>query len=457
MSASNAVAAAVNTLSARFTGQLLQPGGAEYEQARRVHNGLIDKRPSLIACCRSTADVVDAVLLARECGLEVAVRGGGHNVAGRATIDGGLMIDLAPMKGTHVDPVSRRARGQGGVTWGEFNRDTQLHALAVTGGVISTTGIAGLTLGGGVGWLMGKHGFSVDNLESAQIVTADGRVLTASATENDDLFWAVRGGGGNFGIATSLEYALHPIGPMVTGGLVAHPYATARDVLRFYRDTTLAAPDELTMFAGLIHAPDASAKLAGILACHCGSPAAGETALRPVKSFGSPAMDAMGPIPYSQLNSMLDAGYPKGALNYWKSQFMTSLTDDAIDTMVDCYARCPSPMTQLLLEHVHGAPTRVALSATAFSLRTAGYNMLLLCQWIAPAEGDACMRWARETFEALRPFMAPARYVNYLGNDEGDDPAAAAYGDNYQRLQSIKAKYDPDNFFHMNQNIRPRA
>lgn len=450
-------AGAVSDIAQRFTGTILQPTDREYEDARKVHNGLIDKRPALIARCRSVADVVDAVNLARTTRLEVAVRGGGHNVAGRATIDGGVMIDLSPMHGIHVDPAARTARAQGGVIWAEFNRETQLHGLAVTGGVIGTTGIAGLTLGGGLGYLLGRYGFAADNLMSAQIVTADGRVLTASDRENADLFWAIRGGGGNFGIATSFEYRLHPVGPMVTGGMIAHPYPQARDLLRFFRHTTAQCPDELTMFAGLVHAPDApDVKLAAMLGCHCGPPAEGEAALRPIKAFGTPAMDALGPISYCQVNGMLDAGYPKGLLNYWKSNFLTALTDEAIDTMVDCYARCPSPITQLIIEHVHGAATRVDPTATAFPLRTPGYNLLLLCQWAKPSESDACIRWVRETFAAMRPFMAELRYVNYLDNDEGDDPAAAAYGVNYRRLQSLKAKYDPDNLFHMNQNIRPR-
>lgn len=458
MAAPSSFAGAVSDIAQRFTGTILRPTDAEYEDARKVHNGLIDKRPALIARCRSVADVVDAVNLARATRLEVAVRGGGHNVAGRATIDGGLMIDLSLMKGIHVEPAARTARAQGGVTWAELNRETQLHGLAVTGGVIGSTGIAGLTLGGGMGYLLGKHGFAADNLISAQIVTADGRVLTASDRENADLFWAIRGGGGNFGIATSLEYRLHPVGPMVTGGMIAHPYPQARDLLRFFRDTTARCPDELTMFAGLVHAPDApDVKLAAMLGCHCGPPAEGEAALRPIKAFGTPAMDALGPISYCQVNGMLDAGYPKGLLNYWKSNFLTALTDEAIDTMVDCYARCPSPITQLIIEHLHGAATRVDPTATAFPLRMPGYNLLLLCQWAKPSESDACVRWVRETFAAMRPFMAELRYVNYLDNDEGDDPAAAAYGVNFRRLQSLKATYDPDNLFHMNQNIRPRA
>ena len=335
------VADAVIELAGKFTGQLLQPADAGYEEARKVHNGLVNKHPALIARCHGVADVVDSVNLARKLNLEVAVRGGGHNVAGRATVEGGLMIDLAPMKGIHVDAYAHTVRAQGGVTWAELNRETQLHSLAVTGGVVSSTGIAGLTLGGGLGWLMGKYGLALDNLRSVELVTAGGQVLRTSKDQEADLFWAVRGGGGNFGVATSFEYQLHPVRPTVIGGLVAHPFERARDALRFFRDFTASLPDEFTVFAGLIHAPD-GAKLAAMVTCHCGSVAAGEAAVRPLKQFGSPAMDAIGPMPYCRLNAMLDAAYPKGALNYWKSSFLAQMTDDAIDTMIACFALCPT-------------------------------------------------------------------------------------------------------------------
>jgi FAD/FMN-containing dehydrogenase len=441
-------------LSTRFTGQLVQPTDAAYDAARRVHNGLVDKRPLLIARCAGVADIVDAVNLGRDNRLEVAIRGGGHNVAGRATIDGGLMIDVSLMKGIHVNPKARTARAQGGVTWRELNRETQAHGLAVTGGIVSSTGIAGLTLGGGFGWLMGTHALAADNLISVDMVTADGRVRTASDPEDPDLFWAVRGAGANFGVAASFEYRLHPVGPRVTGGLVAHPFEKARDVLRFYRDVTTSPPDELTAFAGLLHAPDGSAKLAGIVACHSGSLADGEKAVRGLKQFGPPIMDALAPVSYQDMNAMLDAGYPRGALNYWKSNFLATLSDEAIDTMIACYERCPSPMSQLLLENFHGAATRVAPTATAFPHRTAGYNFLVLGQWTEPADSDRCIAWARESFQAMQPFMAAGRYVNYLDDDEGD-PGAAAYGPNFERIRQLKTKYDPDNFFHMNQNVRP--
>lgn len=456
MSSIASISDAAIRLAGTFSGQLLRPADPDYDDARRVHNGLVDKRPALIARCHGTADVVDAVRLGRDLGLEVAVRGGGHNVAGRATVDGGLMIDLSPMTGIHVDPRRRTLRVQGGANWAQVNRETQLHGLAVTGGVVSTTGVAGLTLGGGLGWLMSKHGLALDNLRSVELVTAAGDVLQVSAEHNTDLFWAVRGGGGNFGVATSFEFRLHPVGPMVTGGLVAHPFDAARDMLRFYRERTASLPDEQTLFGGLIHAPDGSGtKLAAMVTCHCGSPAAAEAAMLPLKQFGSPAVDALGSLPYCQLNSMLDAAYPKGACNYWKSSFLARLSDDAIDMMIECFARCPTPMGQLLLEHFHGAATRVGVSETAFPLRGEGYNFLVLAEWMDPELSDRCIAWARQTYSAMAPFIGGGRYVNYLGDDEDGTPVSAAYGPNYRRLREIKAKYDPENFFHLNQNITP--
>jgi FAD/FMN-containing dehydrogenase len=449
------LANAVRELATRFSGQLLQPGEPGYDDARRVHNGLIDRRPALIARCRGVADVVDAVGLARTLGLEVAVRGGGHNVAGRAAVDGGLMIDLATMKGIVVDPRARTARAQGGVTWGEMNRETQLHGLAVTGGVVSTTGIAGLTLGGGLGWLMGKYGLALDNLRSVELVTAEGKVLRASKDEEPDLFWALRGGGGNFGVAATLEYQLHPVGPMITGGLVAHPFERAREVLRFYRDFTSKIPDEMAVFGGFIHSPE-GAKLAAIVAGHCGPLGAGEAALRPLKEFGPPVMDAVGPMPYTQLNAMLDAGYPKGALNYWKSRFLSQLSDETIDAMIDAFSRCPTPMGQLLLEHFHGAATRVPVGDTAFPHRSVGYNLVAISQWLDPSQTERCIAWGKSAYAAMEKFMSAGRYVNYMSDDDtGDAAASAAYGPNYRRLQEVKTKYDPGNFFHRNVNVRP--
>ena len=436
----------------RFGGELLQPGDHEYEDARRVHNGLVDRRPALIARCRGTADVVDAVKLAHGLGLDVAVRGGGHGVAGRATIDGGLVIDLSRMKGVSVDPATRTARAQGGVTWAEYDRETQAHGLASTGGVVSSTGVAGLTLGGGLGWLHGRYGLAVDNLLSVELVTADGRIVTTSEHAHPDLFWALRGGGGNFGVATSFEYRLHPVGPMVTGGMVGHPLSRARDILRLYRDVSTYAPDELTAYAALMQA---NTPMAAIVACHCGSLHDGAVAVRAMKTLESAIIDTLAPTSYCEMNSMLDAAYPRGAFNYWKSSFLSALSDDAIDVMIEWYSRCPSAMSHVLLEHVHGAAVRVGVGDTAFPHRTAGFNLLILGQWHMPTDGDRCVAWVREMFAAMQPFMASGRYVNYLDNDEDSDPARAAYGSNYARLQRIKATYDPENFFRMNQNISP--
>jgi FAD/FMN-containing dehydrogenase len=443
-------------LGKTFTGRVLRPVDPGYEEARKVHNGLVDKRPALIARCRDVADIVDAIMVARDKKFEVAVRGGGHNVAGRSTIDGGMMIDLSLMTGIHVDPTSRTARAQGGLTWNLFNRETQIHSLATTGGVVSTTGIGGLTLGGGLGWLMGKHALALDNLLSAILVLADGRVVTVSEDDNPDLFWAVRGGGGNFGVAGTLTYRLHPVGPIVTGGVIAYPFSAAWDVLRHFRDVTASLPDDFTVFAGLIHAPDGSGtKLAAIVLCHCGPLGAGERAAQSIKDFGAPVMDDIGAMPYCQVNTMLDAAYPSGALNYWKSNYLTSLSDEAIRTMIDCFAICPAPMGQLLLEHFHGAVTRIGVTHTAFPHRAEGYNLLVLSEWMDPKANDACTAWARDSYDAIMPFMSTGRYVNYLGDDEDGAAITTAYGPNYRRLQEIKAKYDPENFFHMNQNIRP--
>jgi len=458
MLSGSSVAQFVSEAVGTFSGRLLQPDDIGYDVARRVHNGMVNKRPALVAQCRGVADVVDAIQLARNLSLELSVRGGGHNVAGRAVVEGGVMIDLSGMRGIHVDAGHRTARAQGGATWADLNRETQLRGLAVTGGVVSTTGIAGLTLGGGVGWLMGKYGLALDNLLSVELVTADGQILRASVDEHPDLFWAVRGGGGNFGVVTSFEYRLFPVGPIIAGGLVAYPFDSARHMLRSYREFTAAIPDENSVAATLAHSPDGSgAKLAAMVACHCGPLAEGEAAIQPLKGFGSPVIDALGPMPYSQLNSMLDGGYPKGALNYWKSSFLTGLSDETIDTMIECFEHCPTPMGQILLEHFHGAASRVGPMDTAFPHRREGYNFLVLSQTMDPASADRCTAWVRETYAAMRSFRAPGRYVNYLDDDETEGSVPAAYGPNYKRLQEVKTIYDPGNIFHLNHNILPRA
>jgi FAD/FMN-containing dehydrogenase len=442
-----------------FSGELLRPGDEGYEDARRIHNGMIDKHPGLIARCRGVADIVAAVGHARDREAEISICGGGHNVAGRAVTEGGVMIDLSLMRGIHVDPAGRSARAQGGVTWSELNRETQLHSLAVTGGTISTTGIAGLTLGGGLGWLMGKYGLAADNLISAEIVTADGRVLTASEAENTDLLWALRGGGGNFGVVSSFEYRLHPVGPTITGGLAIHPFSDAAAVLRFFRDFTAAVPDELGVIGALIHAPDGSGtKLAALVVCHVGSQSQAQEDLAELLAFGSPLDVQIGPMPYSAVNTMLDAGFPRGALSYWKSSFLGELSDAAIESTVAQFANCTSsPMSAVVIEHLHGAVTRVPADATAVPHRSEGYDFLVISQWMDPATTDDNVAWARDAYAAMRPFTAnQLRYVNYLDEDDmRHDPARAAYGPNYDRLVQVKNAYDPDNQFRMNTNITP--
>jgi FAD/FMN-containing dehydrogenase len=449
-------AEALAQLRTQCSGAVLSPDDPGYDDARRVHNGLIDRRPALIVRCLGTADVVDAVRFAREHDLEISVRGGGHNVAGRAVTDGGLMIDLAPMKGIHVDPAARTARAQGGVTWGEYNRATHLHGLATTGGVISTTGIAGLTLGGGLGWLMGQHGMAVDNVRSVELVTAEGEVREVSEETDADLFWALRGGGGNFGVAASLEYRAHPL-TNVLGGIAAYPLAEASAVFDTFRQVTAEAPDELTAFAGLVHAPDGSGlKLSAVVVCHSGDQGRAEADVRPLRSVGTPLLDVIGPLPYPVMNTLLDDAYPRGARNYWKSAFFKELDDECIGTMVAAFEKAPSIMTGMVVEHFHGAVTRIDPTATAFPHREPGYNFVLTGEWLDPADDEVNIAWVRETFAALGPHMTDANYVNYHSADDADR-TRAAYGPNWPRLVQLKRRYDPDNVFRLNANIDPAA
>ncbi len=453
-----AVAAALdrdrlNALSASFSGAIIEPTDERYEETRRVHNGLIDKRPALIARCRGTSDVVAAVAFAREAELEIAVRGGGHSVSGKAACEGGLMIDLAEMKGIYVDPEARTLRAQGGVTWGELNREAALHGLATTGGVVSTTGIAGLTLGGGLGWLNGIYGLAVDNLLSVELVTADGEVLRVSDQTEPDLFWALRGGGGNFGVATWFEYRLHPLAQVV-GGIIAHPFAHAGDLLRAFRE--LPQPDELWVVAGLTHAPDGSGlEMAAFVVCHAGDPDQAERDLRPWVDFGTPVMSTVGPIPYPVVNTFFDEAFPPGALNYWKSSFLQGLSDEAIAALIAQFAAAPSPMSTIVLEHFHGAVCRVDVSETAVPHRNPGYNLGIFAEWLDPAATDANIRWTRETYQAMEPHRSQLRYVNYLDSDDAGDAVRSAYGPNYERLLQVKQQYDPGNVFHLNHNIQP--
>lgn len=442
---------------ASLGGEVLFPETAGYDEARRVHNGLVDKHPAAIARCRGMADVVEAVNTARELGLEISVRGGGHAISGTAVTEGGLMIDLSQMKGIHVDVARATARAQPGVLWGEVNRETQLHGLAVTGGVVSSTGIAGLTLGGGIGWLMPSIGLATDNLLSVDVVTADGRVLVASADSHPDLFWALRGGGGNFGIVTSFEYRLHRIGPIVTGGVVVHPFAAAAGLLRFFRDFSRDIPDELMIIAALLHAPDGSGMpVAAIGVGHVGPPEEADRDLAPLLGFGAPLDVQVGPMPYSVLNTLFDASYPAGALNHWKSAFLRDLSDEAIDDVVTRFAACPSPMSLIAIEHFHGAVTRVPVDATAMPHRETGFNLLITSVWTDPDSTAANVAWTRESFNGLDRFVVDRRYVNYLdADDTGDAAASSAFGRNYERLGEIKRVYDPENVFHLNTNVKP--
>ena len=438
-----------------FSGALLLAEDEGYDDARRVHNGLVDRRPALIARCRGTADVAEAVRFARAAGLEISVRGGGHNVAGRAVTDDALMIDLSQMKGIHVDAAARTLRAQGGVLWRELNREAAAHGLAVTGGAISTTGIAGLTLGGGLGWLMAKHGLASDNLLSVELVNAEGEIVEVDEDSDADLFWALRGGGGNFGIAASLKYRLQPLS-MVTGGLIAHPIEAAPDMLRFYREACARSSDDLTVFAGLVHAPDGSGvKLSAMVVFHAGTPDEAERELAPFKEWGSPLVLEVGPMPYPVMNSLLDDAFPAGSLNYWLSSFTSGITDDLIAVAVDRFASVPSPMSAILLEHFHGAVCRVPVEATAVPHREEGWNLLLPSVWVDPADTEENIAWAKETHAAFAEHLTERRWLNYLGDDQGADAVRGAYGPNYDRLVELKRRYDPENIFRHNHNITP--
>jgi FAD/FMN-containing dehydrogenase len=440
-------------LTSRTAGAVIQPDAVGYDEARTIYNGLIDKRPAVVVRARTTDDVVAALAFARDAGLEVSVRGGGHNVAGRAVTEGGLMISLADMRRVTVDPERSTATAQGGATWADVNTAAGEHGLAVTGGLISATGIAGYTLGGGLGWLMSKYGLAADNLESVELVTAAGNVLHVDEASHPDLFWALRGGGGNFGVATSFTYRVHPVA-QITGGLIAHPLAAAPDLLRFYRDAAADLPDDASVFAGLVHAPDGSgAKLAALVAFHLGDEASAERDLAPFKSWGSPAVVDVGPMPYPVMNTILDGAYPAGSFNYWLSSFAGDLSDAVIDTAVEQYESVPSPMTAILFEHFHGAVTRIGATETAIPHREPGWNVLIPSVWTEPAASDANIAWTRETFAALRPHLQTRRWLNYLGDDQADDAIRNAYGPNYDRLREVKRRYDPDNVFHLNHNI----
>ncbi len=444
--------AAIDHLRASLRGELLVPGDDSYDATRMVFNAMIDSRPAMVVRCAGTADVIESVNFARTHDLLVAVRGGGHNVGGKSVCDGGLLIDLSRMKGIRVDPVRLTAQAQPGLTLGEFDRETQVFGLATTLGIVSVTGIAGLTLGGGIGWLNGKHGLACDNVRSMDVVTADGRFLTASAAQNEDLYWGLRGGSGNFGVVTSFEYELHPVGP-VLGGMVIHPLAKANEVLEFYHEFSINAPDELSTAAALLTAPDGNPAVA-IAACYCGSVEEGESVLKPLRAFGPPVADLIGSMPYTGLQQMLNAAFPPGHHHYWKSNFLRAPSEAAIETMVSYVGKRPSPLSLVVLQQIHGKATRVEPTETAFAHRSEQYDWMILSMWPDPAESEKNIQWTREFYEAMQPFLEQGVYVNNLG-EEGDERVRAAYGANHDRLVALKNKYDPTNFFRLNANIRP--
>ncbi len=445
--------AAIEQLRQRLQGQVVLPTDAGYDQARSVWNGAIDKRPAAIVFCASPDDVVHAVTHARSQGCLVAVRSGGHNVAGLSVCDDGMVIDLSRMKKIAVDPERRIARAEAGLTLGEFDAATQAHGLATTMGVNGDTGIAGLTLGGGFGKLGRKHGLSCDNLIAAEIVTADGRLLRASAGEHPDLFWALHGGGGNFGIVTAFEYRLHPLGPALLVGSALHAYNHAREAMRFYDKFSRDAPDDVSVDAALVTLPSGE-RAFSISACYVGSPEAGEPVIAPLMKFGGPIDSRLQAIPYLQIQSAGDSLFPRGRRYYWKAQFMREISDGAIEALLDAYARAPNRSCLLVFQQVGGAIARVPASHSPYANRDAALDCFPIAIWDDPADDAANIGWARDLWNAVRPFSTGGVYANNLG-DEGDERVRDAYGVNYARLATIKKQYDPTNFFRLNQNIRP--
>jgi FAD/FMN-containing dehydrogenase len=445
----------VETFKMSLRGELLRRGDTDYDEARKVWNGMIDKRPGLIARCTGVADVISAVDFARTHQLLVSVRGGGHNIPGNAVCNGGLMIDLVCMRSVRVDPVRRTARAEGGVTWGEFDHETQAFGLATTGGSVSDTGIAGLTLGGGLGWLAGKCGLTCDNLLSADVVTADGKLLVASASEHTDLFWGVRGGGGNFGIVTSFEYQLHPVGP-VLAGMLLYPFTQAKEALAYYRDFAKAVPDEVNTMGGLLTSPDGDL-MAVIAVCYNGSLDAGERVLRPLREFGPPVADQIRPMAYREVQTQLDAAAVRGRRYYIKSSFMRSISDDAIDALIDRFANVPSPHTLVFFQQLGNAANRIGAQETAFSQRDALCEWGCLSSWVDPAADGMNIGWTRALAEAMQPFSSGGAYITQMGveAEEGADRIKDAFGPNYEQLGALKNKYDPTNLFRHNPNIRP--
>ena len=453
----------ITELRGKVRGAVLAPGESGYDAARTIWNAMIDRRPALIIRAAGAADVIQAVTLARTHGLVIAIKGGGHNIAGNAVGDGGLMLDLSAMKSVRIDPRARTARVEPGVTLGEFDREAQSFGLATPVGINSTTGIAGLTLGGGFGWISRRYGLTVDNLIAADVVTADGKLLRASATESPGLFWAIRGGGGNFGVVTSFEYRLHPVGPEVMAGLIIFPQDNARTLLRQYRKITARAPRELTAWVVLRKAPPLPflpAEVHGtdivvFAVCYCGDLAKGKKAVAPLRALGKPLADIVGPMPFAGWQTAFDPLLTPGARNYWKSHDFAKLSDPLIDLLVDHAGRVPTPETEVVLVHIGGAVNNVPVIATSYPHRNVEYIVNVHTRWSHPSQDQSCIAWARQLFDAMAPHSTGGVYVNFMPEDEGQRVKIGAYGRNYKRLTTLKAKYDPRNLFRMNQNIKP--
>jgi FAD/FMN-containing dehydrogenase len=454
----------LQALRASLRGSVCLPDEPGYHEARTLWNAMIDRRPGAVVRCAGAADVIRAVRFARDHDLLLAVRSGGHNIAGNAVCDGGLTIDLSPMRSVRVDPARRTARVEPGATLAEFDKEAQAFGLATPVGINSTTGIAGLTLGGGFGWISRKYGLSVDNLLAADVVTAEGELLRASETENPDLFWALRGGSGNFGVVTSFEFRLHPVGPEVLSGLIVHPYSEARRLFDGYRRFVAEAPDELTAWVVLRKAPplpflpeDWHGKEVMVLAlCYAGDMAAGEKAVAPLRALGKPIADVVSPHPFVGWQAAFDPLLTPGARNYWKSHDFARISDAAVDAIVEYAGRLPTPECEIFVAHMGGAMNRVAADATAYPHRDAEFVMNVHTRWREPGQDAECVQWAREFFDQTAPHATGGVYVNFMPEDE-TDRTQGAYGANFGRLAAIKAKYDPGNLFRMNQNIRPAA
>jgi FAD/FMN-containing dehydrogenase len=454
----------LTALRPQLRGSLCLPDEPGYDEARTIWNAMIDRRPGAVVRCRGASDVMRAVRLAHDNGLLVAVRGGGHNISGNAVCEGGLLIDLSPMRSVRIDPKKQTARVEPGVTLGEFDKEAQAFGLATPLGINSTTGVAGLTLGGGFGWLSRKFGFTVDNLASADVVTADGALVQASAVENPDLFWAIRGGGGNFGVVTSFEFKLHPVGPDVASGLIVHPFARARELLAGYREIAAAAPDELSVWVVLRKAPPLPflpAEVHGreilvFAICYAGEPANAERALAPLRALGEPIADVIGVQPYAAWQTAFDPLLTPGAFNYWKSHNFKSLSDGLLDTMVDYVGTLPTEECEIFIGQVGGASNRIGAEATAYPHRDTNFVMNVHTRWRNRDDEQTAIKWAREFFAATAPHATGGVYVNFMPEDE-TERVPGAYGSNYVRLAALKAKYDPGNLFRLNQNVQPRA